>query len=309
MGLFIEHNKVFYLKGILSSFLFDRSGNCDTSNFVIYTNVFKFTEWIKNPLKCGKMSVSASLIQGGLNATREYFPWTVAVVNKAHATENHKTYYLKTGTLISERHVLVSTSFVVFSPKGDLKPAENFKMYFGIFKLKDMRKSDVVSTGVSKIVTHENYNRERLPKEANIAILFADESINFSDKVQPACLPTHRDSPSDIIGSSGYIVGWGFDETATFSMNKKMLNMKVDDKDKCVAKWKNRTAAVKHSKFFCASPTKSGFPSTADGPFYIKLEDSWTFRGWLAIKGDSVGPFVFEDIAFYSPWIENKIKT
>jgi secreted trypsin-like serine protease len=81
-GLFIEIENVFYLKGVVSSSLSDPSG-CYTKNFAIYTNVMKYLEWIKNPNgvkeTCGIMSSSAGLVAGGKVATREQFPWVVAI--------------------------------------------------------------------------------------------------------------------------------------------------------------------------------------------------------------------------------------
>lgn len=298
------------MKGIVSSSLFNQNRDCDALNFALYTNVFKFTEWIKYPAgrTCGTMSVSTSLIQGGSLASKELFPWSVLVIN--NAVEPDKTFYLTTGTLISNRHVIVPASFVVFKPKGDLKPAANFKMYFGIFKMKHITYPDVVSAGVSRIIAHEKYNRENLAKEANLAILFADQTIYFSDQVQSVCLPPYRDNSNDILSGSGYVAGWGFDEKKNFAMKKKMLQMRVDDKETCSSKWGNQLKAVQFSKFFCASPSRSGSPCTGDGPFYVKSGNLWLFRGWLAIKGtcNPSDPFVFEDIAFYSRWIDEKMK-
>lgn len=45
-GLFIKVDGVHYLKGIVSNSLFDYYG-CDVYSNAIYTNVFKFTDWIK----------------------------------------------------------------------------------------------------------------------------------------------------------------------------------------------------------------------------------------------------------------------
>lgn len=310
-GLFIEYNKVFYLRGFVSLSLFD-NGDCDVSNYAIYTNVLKYTEWIKYPSgpTCGTTSASTSLILGGSFASQQDFPWAVAVIN--NAVEPDKNFYLVTGTLISERHVVVPTSFVVFKQKGDVKPVVNFKMYFGISKLKHIKKSAVpVETGVSGIIVHDGYTRGELPKEANLAIMFADQIIKFSDQIQPACLPSYRENSIDIYGKSGYVVGWGYDETATFSKKKKSLKVRVDDQRTCYSKWKQRLDTVKTSKVFCATPTRSGAPCTADGPFYIKLENKWFFRGWLGYNGtcDPTEPSIYEDIAFYSQWIEKIITT
>lgn len=45
-GLFINVDGIYFLKGIISSFS-RIDGNCDTSNYTVYTNIDKFTDWIK----------------------------------------------------------------------------------------------------------------------------------------------------------------------------------------------------------------------------------------------------------------------
>lgn len=46
-GLFFHLNAVFYLKGIVSSSLIV-DGTCDVDNYAIFTNVLKYTDWIKS---------------------------------------------------------------------------------------------------------------------------------------------------------------------------------------------------------------------------------------------------------------------
>lgn len=49
-GLFIHHNETYYLKGTASATLFRTQANqCDFSNLALYTDVFKFVEWIFFP--------------------------------------------------------------------------------------------------------------------------------------------------------------------------------------------------------------------------------------------------------------------
>lgn len=47
-GLFVKSGNVFYLKGLVSASL-TNLGQCDVTNFALYTNVDKFIEWIENP--------------------------------------------------------------------------------------------------------------------------------------------------------------------------------------------------------------------------------------------------------------------
>lgn len=47
-GLFVQQGSSYYLKGIVSASLI-KDGQCDVTNFALYTNVEKFLDWIKNP--------------------------------------------------------------------------------------------------------------------------------------------------------------------------------------------------------------------------------------------------------------------
>lgn len=49
-GLFIEHDEVTYIRGIVSSSLQSKS-NCDVRNYAVYTNVPKFYDWIREKIK------------------------------------------------------------------------------------------------------------------------------------------------------------------------------------------------------------------------------------------------------------------
>lgn len=328
--MFIEFNNVYYLRGIVSASLYDLNFDCDVHNFALYTNAFKFTEWIRNiwyleikiesrqedfpkwnSSECGIMSAPMGLIQGGSFASQELFPWTVAVYNiKVPPGKNNR---LNTGTLISNRHVIVDGNFVALS-NIDLHPAERFYMYFGAYDLDLKTNDDVILTGVSKIIIHENFDRDKIPNEANIAILIADRVIKFSSHIQPACLPTYRNNSDDIIGSFGYAASWGYDESKTQTKLKKFIQMKIDKKSRCNYSYGDRLSTDYSSEFFCLSSNSSATPCIDDGPFYMKTSDRWHLRGLMGIirmfpngTCNPNYPVLVEDAAFYSKWISTKI--
>jgi hypothetical protein len=47
--LFIRSDDKFFLKGIVSSSLFDHDKRCDVNNFAVYTDVSKYQNWIMSP--------------------------------------------------------------------------------------------------------------------------------------------------------------------------------------------------------------------------------------------------------------------
>lgn len=54
-GLFIKVDDVYHLKGIVSSSLI-KDGGCDVSKNAVYTNVLKYTDWIKDVTTKGENS-------------------------------------------------------------------------------------------------------------------------------------------------------------------------------------------------------------------------------------------------------------
>lgn len=48
-GLYMKFDNVFYLSGLVSASLTSIEGDCDVTNYALYTNIPKFLDWIKNP--------------------------------------------------------------------------------------------------------------------------------------------------------------------------------------------------------------------------------------------------------------------
>lgn len=319
--MYIKHGKSFYLKGIVSASITDINGNCDVTNLALYTNVLKFKDWIENSTNvedesCGVMSGSTSLIQGGTSAASELFPWTVAVYNIKVAPG--KQHHLNTGTLISNRHVIVSALFVTFADFS-ITDADHFRMFFGAFDLNNKTHDDVISSGVSKIFRQENFEHGP-PRQADVALMIADQVAIFSNHIRPVCLWSYSENDDGSDGAAtrlGYAVGWGFDENRSNSKKKKYIQMKADSKFSCESIYKSELSGVASKKYFCATAVGNGTPCWADGPLYMKSGDKWFLRGlhsmhryWPNNNTCAVGyPILYENLSFYASWIETKMSS
>lgn len=58
-GLFVKINNRFYLKGLVSASL-TNFGECDVTNYALYTNIEKFIDWIENPTEEISVSVQTT---------------------------------------------------------------------------------------------------------------------------------------------------------------------------------------------------------------------------------------------------------
>jgi hypothetical protein len=105
-GLFIKYQHVFYLRGIVSSgFLNEVS--CDTSKFILYTNVLRFKDWIEHPSDdYDDRTVSAK------QTTEQIMTTTTTTVTE---TTTQPTTTTTTNTITTPRGFLMHRSGVIES--------------------------------------------------------------------------------------------------------------------------------------------------------------------------------------------------
>lgn len=333
-GLFIKIGSSFFLKGIVSSSLFDDRGNCDVNKFAIYTDVPKFIRWINKPedptsihpkefkiqkvtreKSCGVMSDETSLTQE--TKTANLFPWTVAIFVK----EDSDLYELTAvGSLVSRQHI-VSTGTAVSSLTSwnVLVPVDvqRLKMIFGSSRLGEVYQSGgLIVEGAEKILLHPDIRFEN-PRSADIAIIFLSSPIFFTYLIAPACLPAFDKSKRKFVGRTGYSVGWGTDEIGEYSNQKKHASLKILDSDTCSSLWNiatNNSNKISRDTFLCAgSPRVS--PCEHYDPFYIKDKGKWFLQGLFYAPevencnfGDhSFTPVLYEDVSFHVDWLRDLI--
>ena len=331
-GLFIKIKGVFYLKGIVSSSLFDEDGNCDVLNDGVYTNVIQYLKWIEDPsnpnslveeeppkqpvnqlkphveASCGLMSQASNLIQGGSKASRETFPWTVAIYVK----QSFDLYEQKAvGTLISNKHV-VSIGSALCQPdgSGNLRAVTGtaLKLNFGISDLQDSHIAGVlIIDGAERIVLHPNINFN-VPRSADIAVTFLQSPIYFTNVISPACFVLSGKNDATQVG---YAVGWGINEAGDYSSYKKFSQLQVQSEEICSKFYKNSFG----KNYFCAASRQGSTPCELDDPFYMKIDGIWFLRGLMNFyyfrsdvnKCQENSPVLYEDVAVYSNWIQATI--
>jgi hypothetical protein len=373
-GLFVKNGNSYNLKGIVSASL-TSNGQCDVTNFALYSNVDKFIDWVQNPTEdlaskqstteqtrpvnsytpppsygrpsysrptpqssysqpnsyarpnyntattqkptatCGIMSTSKSLIQGGNQASRELFPWTVAIL----VDQSYGNFaYFSTGTLISDKHI-VSTG-LSFATLDDATQSyfprrpEDFRMHFGISNLdQPFETGAFFVTGAAQVFLHRNI-QHGYPRTANVGVLVLKNSIEFNNYISPACLPTTEIDIEEVEGRNAFAVGWGKDDSGKDSRIKNYVNVKIRSENDCDNNWSEYLKRGSASKFFCAGGDGRKSACYRDQPLYLKNDGKWFIRGLISIafnlndgKCDLNKPVLYEDLGQFNNWLKSLI--
>lgn len=335
--MFVKSGNAYFLQGIVSASLVDDDDRCDVSSFALFTNVFKFLDWIQDPRgeaelqkpkekpakvgsgACGIMSAAAGLIQNGKNATEIQWPWSVVVFNKFyyHPTIEGQTYVnFDLGSLISERHV-IGDGLYFSEPDGDggkRKPMDGnlINAYFGVSNIDDYAHSySLVLDGAEKIFIHPNLGSNMSLKYANFAIIKFKVAVTFSQYISPVCLSSFDGDPFAFTGRFAYAVGMGYSETEEITKNRRYSPMRIRSKDLCVEDW---SVVKDNSSYFCAGGDGRSNACWSDHPLYLKDNDKWFLHGFFQIaynqgRGCRTDRSVLYEVAgIYYDWIVKTLK-
>jgi len=308
-GFFVYVNGRAYLKGIVSASITNPNSNkCDKVPYALFTDVLKFIDWIDNQetrvaSKCGVMTRSAGLAQGGSVSTLEQFPWQVSIFRKLKKFILFKTFQRSgSGSLITTKHVLAAAQSVSRFKEEYLKVAtcEQLKLFFGSLKANEATTSgsiEIDGDGIARVVVHPN----AMPKSANIAVITLKSDIKPSSFISPVCL--WRGNSHEIASKPTYAVGYGDDESCKASGVKKHIRMTIKSEAYC----KNFNS---QGEFFCAESDEAGTACEYDEPLYTKLNGVWFVRGIMNslvnAEHSECSTILYEDISQFGEWIVAK---
>lgn len=174
---------------------------------------------------------------------------------------------------------------------------------------------------ISQILINPGWDVTDVDKyENDIAIIILTETVNFTDFVQPICLP--KQSVEDI-SSSGTIAGWGLrfsSEKIQNSENYRMLQkivFNVIDARSCYTKFPIM-ARFGAATMFCAGFENAGrsvCEGDSGGGFYQheNISNMWTITGIVSATAkdpngncDINRPALFTNVAAFVDWIGSK---
>lgn len=141
----------------------------------------------QNKVECGRSSINKFnlLVAGGTNAFRGQWPWLVAIFV---AKKNFE--FQCAGTLITPNTLVVS---------------------LGRYRLRDWFETGSVNGEIAAYQLHPNFDKGS-SADADLAVLSLRDKVEYNDVIRPICLWTGPALLANVVGRSGYVVGWGRDE-------------------------------------------------------------------------------------------------
>ncbi|XP_067896124.1 enteropeptidase [Heterodontus francisci] len=152
-------------------------------------------------LKCNRKSCGKSLlapkdvgkIVGGNDAIDGTWPWIVSLYFGGR--------YVCGATLVNEQW-LVSAAHCVYG--RNLKPS-HWTAVLGLYTQLNLTYPQTQSQPIDRILMNPHYNKRT--KDSDIALMHLESAVNYTEFVQPVCLPDRKQQ--FLPGMRCYIAGWG----------------------------------------------------------------------------------------------------
>uniref|UniRef100_A0A8D0BRT6 Peptidase S1 domain-containing protein n=1 Tax=Salvator merianae TaxID=96440 RepID=A0A8D0BRT6_SALMN len=249
---------------------------------------------------CGKPKYppNVSRVVGGEDATPHSWPWQISLQYDKNGVWAHTCG----GTLIASNWVLTAAHCISSS--------RTYRVFLGKHNLKE-EEAESVAVAVEKLIVHEKWNSWLIifqdSKGNDIALVKLAEHVQFSDTIQPSCLPQ-----ADAILSQDfpcYITGWGRLWTnGPISDTLQQALLPVVDYQTCSQRdwWGSNVKTT----MVCAGGdgVVSGCNGDSGGPLNCNGGSNWEVHGIVSF-GSGLGcntlkkPTVFTRVSAYSSWI------
>lgn len=156
----------------------------------------------------------------------------------------------------------------------------------GSFDLSNYDEYGSINASAKNIFLHPDWDKDQEKYEGDIAIVELENSIEYSDSIQPICLP--RFSHDEVTGI-GTIVGWGFSEKSPdkFEYTPQKLLVPAVNISFCLETFP-RHIVQKSVRNFCGgyvNQSKGICNGDSGGGFYAKESTSffWKIQGVISI--------------------------
>ncbi|XP_075983908.1 uncharacterized protein LOC142981710 isoform X2 [Anticarsia gemmatalis] len=263
--------------------------------------------------QCGKVTMNKPipLVVNGTPTKEGQWPWQIAL----YQSQTVDFKYICGGTLVSHRHVITAAHCVTKKNSHRIVNEKTLTVYLGKHNLRTSV-DGVQIKFVDKITVHPEYNASTFSHD--LAILELRDPVTYSDWVRPACLwPENKVDLQNVIGLSGSVVGWGFDDTGVATEELSLVEMPVVDQETCLRSYNEFFSRFTSSYTYCAGFRDGTSVCNGDsgGGMVFKSSGTWYLRGLVSLsvarqneyRCDPSHYVIFTDLAKFLPWLKNNL--
>ncbi|KAM7373803.1 hypothetical protein PAMP_006506 [Pampus punctatissimus] len=230
-------------------------------------------------------------VVGGVNAAKGTWPWMVSLQRRGRHV---------CGASLIGTEWLLTAAHCVYGTNLNL---QSWLAVFGLHSQSDMSSLEVQTRRVDRIVINREYNR--WTKQADIAMMHLQQPINFTEWVQPLCLPA--DGQVFTAGSKCFITGWGREsEDGSLPDVLQEAQVPLVLQDQCQLLLPEYTIT---SSMLCAGYPEGGVDSCqgdSGGPLMCLDDGHWIVIGVTSFGigcGRPERPGVYARVSSFTSWI------
>ncbi|KAM4788440.1 enteropeptidase-like [Cyanocitta cristata] len=261
-----------------------------------------------NIQSCGKHLVTQNnqtRIVGGNDARREAWPWIVSL---------HFNFQPVCGASLVSDEWLVTAAHCVYGRQ--LKPSR-WQAVLGLYIQSDLAQPSTVVQNIDRIIMNPHYMKQT--KDSDIALMHLQHKVQYTDYIQPICLPERNQQFLPGINCS--IAGWGHIRNEGGSSSWKTLtgppsNVLQEAEVPLISNEKCQQWLPKYNiteNMFCAGYDTGGIDSCqgdSGGPLTFEDGDKWFLVGVVSFgEGCALPqrPGVYVRVTMFVDWIKKII--
>jgi len=247
--------------------------------------------------KCGE-SFPKDKIVGGTESTIDEFPWLVALLKR----QMYTVYQFCGASIINNKYLL--TAAHCFS---DGTSAHGLYASIGDHDLSTMTETESLTVKIKQVILHPGYLKATHVND--IAVLKLATTLPFSKKIVPVCLPSIKETYSEM---KAIIAGWG---AVAFRGEAPDVQLKAEIKlianSECGRKYVLGGTVIVDSMLCGSDPVKDTCQGDSGGPLIVRKGDRMVLPGVVSFGRGCANPDfpgVYTRVSSFLTWILENTK-
>lgn len=242
-------------------------------------------------------------IVGGIEARPGSHPWIVSL--QQYGSHFCGGSLINTGSA-TQSDIVVTAAHCVYDGTSSLTASAGSHKLSKYFAAEGEQK---VTAGTTKY--HTLYNPETT--ENDIAIVVLDKPINFTNTIQPICLPPKNSDVAE--KTEATVAGWGLTREGGYSTSDILMQVGVPiiSARDCASQYSRQGIKIDGTTMICAGYSTGGKDACqgdSGGPFVVKESQGYTLRGVVSFGigcARAGSPGVYARVSNYVDWIQRYV--